>query len=310
MDEISESAPPLIERLELGDVASTALMTLACRAAETSSPDPILSDPLSAEWLAALRPALRASGAARNGPVASGRMNSDTQTYVALRARRFDRYARGFLKANPDGRVLNLGCGFDTRFERLGDAGVRVIDLDVPEIVRVRRMLGDDRGGDRLIESSVMDFVWMERAGAGRGRPVLVLAEGLLMYLEPDEFRRLVCELAATWPGCELVGEVFSSYWLHPDRRGRVDGRLRRELGFGTGAMFRSGLADGSEMESWGDGFELLEEWMHLDEAEPKLGKARKLRHFPKFRQMQWTVRYRLGREGSNVKRPKFNAEP
>lgn len=288
-----------MERLELSDVASTALMTLACRARESESENPILVDPASVEILKRLIPALAGSSNPLFQSVAAGEIDHAAQIYVSLRARRFDQYARDFLKRQPEGAVVNLGCGFDTRCFRLNDIGAEVVDLDLPEIVEVRRnLLGEGRGGSGglMLASSVMEFDWMERLDLAAGRPVLFLAEGLLMYLTPEEMKRLVLRLRDSFPGCELVGEVFNSYWLRPDARPMTDRKLRGNLHFGVGAMFKSGLSDSREMEAWGEGIEFLDDWSHFDEPEPKLGRLRTLRHFPLFRQKQWTVRYRLGR--------------
>jgi len=38
---------------------------------------------------------------------------------MALRARKYHQLSREFLMENPDGLIVSLGCGFDTRFWRL-----------------------------------------------------------------------------------------------------------------------------------------------------------------------------------------------
>ena len=58
MSQNSTIAAPLIERLALGDVASTSLMTLLCRARESESENPILVDPVSVRFLEGLMPVL------------------------------------------------------------------------------------------------------------------------------------------------------------------------------------------------------------------------------------------------------------
>ena len=295
MNDSNATELPLIDSLELNDVPATALMTLACRAAESISADPILHDPLSEEWFERLRPAIAGSRSATLRRCSSGQMNPDTQVYVALRARRFDRYVREYVQRFPGARVVNLGCGLDTRFARLQDSDCELVDLDLREMIEARRALGDLRDHAALISSSVLDLDWLDRIPAKPGDPILFLAEGLFMYLEAGETQRLVGELARRFPGSGLVCEVFNAFWLEPGRRNQVDERLRRELGFGEGAMFKSGLRDSREMESWVEGVALLDEWSHLDEPEPKLGRLRKLKHFPKFRRMQWAAFYRLG---------------
>ncbi len=283
------------DNLTLGDVPATALMTLACRVAETRSAAPILRDPLAVDWLARLKPRLQTSGIDLHERAARLSTHPETQVYVALRAREFDRLTQGFLGRHPGGTVATLGCGFDTRFDRLQGSGGRFFDLDTPEIIGLRRGLPGGDAGAAAVAGNVMDFGWMDAPALSGDGPVLFLAEGLFMYLENHEVEALAGEMCRRFPGAELVCEVFNSFWLDPLRRGEVERKLMAELCFGPGAMFCSGVADAREIAAWGDGIEILKEWMHLDEDEPKLGRLAKLRHFPRFRRRQWVVHGRLG---------------
>jgi len=43
---------------------------------------------------------------------------------VILKGREFDRFAQDFLSRHPDGVVVHIGCGLDTRFERVDNGRV------------------------------------------------------------------------------------------------------------------------------------------------------------------------------------------
>jgi O-methyltransferase involved in polyketide biosynthesis len=38
---------------------------------------------------------------------------------MSLRSKRFDKYTLDFLAKHPEGTIINIGCGLDTRFERI-----------------------------------------------------------------------------------------------------------------------------------------------------------------------------------------------
>ncbi len=59
-------------------------------------------------------------------------------------------------------------------------------------------------------------------------------------------------------------------------------------------ACFRSGIRSSREVEMWGAGIELMDEWSYFDEDEPKLGVLRYMGRFDFLRHMQWTVHVRL----------------
>lgn len=175
-----------------------------------------------------------------------------TVILVCQRAKKLDAVTRDFLTEHPDGVVLHLGCGLDSRFWRVDNGSVIWYDLDMPPVVELRRQLFTENERYHLIATSVTDLEWMGTV-TSEGRSVLVVAEGLLMYLSEAEVRRLVLRLHETFPGCRLIADVFSrltarSATQHPS--------LKR-----TGAAIGWGIDDAHELAAWIPGLRLLEEW-------------------------------------------------
>lgn len=283
-----------IESLSLGALASTGLLTLSCHAQESRSPAPILRDPGAEALFDRLLPWLSRSGDPLHRRLARGKVRASLVVYIAMRARRFDRYAREFVERHPPGCVVDLGCGLDTRFQRIDDGRLRFFDLDLPEVIALKRELVAETDRYRMIARSVLDHAWMDEVTSSLSAPPIFLAEGLFMYLPAAEVRSLVIELQRRFPGAELVFEAFASRWLTPLRRWLIDVKMQRQLGLGEGARFVSGLRDGREPEGWSDGIHLLDEWVVFDEREPKLGFLQVLRRCRAMRSTQWTVHYAL----------------
>ena len=61
-----------------------------------------------------------------------------------LRNREFDRYAQDFLRCHPEAVVVHIGCGLDSRFERVDNGQVEWYDLDLPHVIELRRKLIGD----------------------------------------------------------------------------------------------------------------------------------------------------------------------
>lgn len=175
-----------------------------------------------------------------------------TVVLVCQRAKKLDAVTRGFLSSHPDGVVLQLGCGLDTRFWRVDNDRVTWYDLDMPPVADLRRRFFTETERYHLIASSVTDLAWMD-AVAPTTQPVLVLAEGLLMYLDEADVRRLVLRLRETFPGCRLIADVFS--------RMTARAATRHPSLHSTGATLGWGLDDPHEVETWSPGVRLLEEW-------------------------------------------------
>jgi methyltransferase (TIGR00027 family) len=185
-----------------GSVEWTNLVTLYLRAHESRSERPVLGDDAAAA--AVDRIAYDFKRIRRMSFPASN------QYLVALRAKQLDDWCADFLRRQPDAVVLHLGCGLDGRAFRLAvPPSVLWFDVDQPGVIELRRRLYDDTDRHRMIGSSVTDAQWLEQLPTGR--PTLVVAEGLLMYLREDEVRQLLARLTDRFDGGEMLFDTLSA---------------------------------------------------------------------------------------------------
>lgn len=282
------------QEISLGDVAVTSLVTLYCHAIESLSENPILYDPKSVEVVARLDHILSVSGKPLERTLAKGTLDPNLVVHIALRARRYDQYVKDFLEKFPEGVVVNIGCGLDSRFFRIDNGKVYFYDLDLPEVIDLRKGFFEETDRYRMIASSVLDYGWMSVVSSRKG-PFLFMAEGVFMYLGAEDVKSLVLKLREEFPGSELVCEVFNSLWLK-GLLGRItEFKMRHEVHLGKDAVFRSGIRHSREMEEWHPAIRLLDEWSYFDSGEKKLGWLRMFSRSGIFRHIQWTVHYRLG---------------
>ncbi|MEV0230433.1 class I SAM-dependent methyltransferase [Nonomuraea sp. NPDC050786] len=188
------------EKVQLSEEKATLLATLYGRALDARSRRPILGDDLAVEAVKQIDFDFRRTGMTRALGAA-----------VALRARFIDRWAAEYLATHPDATVLHLGCGLDTRFHRLAPPPtVRWYDVDYPDVIELRGRLFPERPGHRVIASSVTDLTWLEQVPDDV--PALVVAEGLLYYLLPDDGRALLRAIVDRFPGGQFVFDAVN--WL------------------------------------------------------------------------------------------------
>ena len=85
---------------------------------------------------------------------------------------------------------MNLGCGLNASFEAVADAdAARLlwIDLDLAEVIAIRRNFYSASPHRSIIEGDVTDPRLFARLAWEPGRPAIVVAEGLLYYLGPAQ---------------------------------------------------------------------------------------------------------------------------
>src|SRR5512138_3249963 len=114
----------------LEGVSETLLMTLYVRARESQRPDAMIHDDKAVEMVNRIA-----------GDFSRLRMQRHDEIAVIMRMRKFDKHAREFLSRNPDGVVVHIGCGLDTRFERVDNGQVEWFDLDMPQVIELRKIL-------------------------------------------------------------------------------------------------------------------------------------------------------------------------
>ena len=134
-------------------VAETLLIPLYMRAKESRRDNPVLYDK-AAERLA---DSLEYDYSQFDGAKLS-------EVGCVVRGWYFDRAVRRFIEAHSRPVVVNVGCGLDTRFQRIGDGKAVFYDLDLPEVITLRRELIPEQPGNVYIEASLLG-IYLHRGG-------------------------------------------------------------------------------------------------------------------------------------------------
>ena len=132
-------------------VAETLLIPLYMRAKESRRVNPILDDK-AAERLA---DSLEYDYSQFDGAKLS-------EVGCVVRGWYFDRAVKRFIDTHPRPVVVNVGCGLDTRFQRIGNPRAVFYDLDLPEVMVLRRELIPEQTGNVYIAASLLETDWMD----------------------------------------------------------------------------------------------------------------------------------------------------
>jgi O-methyltransferase involved in polyketide biosynthesis len=258
----------------LHGVARTLLVPLACRAIESIRPDAILHDPRAVDVYNAL-------GGKPDTLLGMGKADSFV---TVMRARQFDRFTRGFLTRNPGGFVIDLGCGLDTRFDRLDDGKMEWLGVDLPEVVDLRRRLLPDRERCTTIAQSMLEISWLNEV-VRINKPVILLAEGVFPYFTSAEIKPMLLAAAECFPTGELVFDAAAPFISrHHNRTSSVLKRSETRILWDVKNPW--------DLETWG--LRLLDRWYYLDEREPRLGAFRWIRFVPFMAKANGIFHYRL----------------
>lgn len=224
-------------------VAETLLIPLYMRAKENRREHPILRD----ESAARLVENIEYDYARFDGAKLS-------ELGCVIRGWYFDHAVRRFISAHPHPVVVNVGCGLDTRYQRIGDDGKTAFyELDLPEVIALRRSLIPEPAHDRYLACSLLETDWMDelRAAHPEGDFIFVV-EGVLMYFYPEQVRAFLHHIAVRFSGGELWFDVCGTAM---SKRGVKPDSLKNHK-----AQIRSGISDGHLVERWEPRLRLLEQ--------------------------------------------------
>lgn len=226
----------MAEEITLSGVPETMLQTLYARAKESRGRGAI-HDAKAEEIIGKL--SYDFTLADRDTAMSSG---------VIARTIVLDRLTNAWLGAHPGAVVVNIACGLDTRCYRM--AGFcHWYNLDLPETIAVREKLLPESGAISQIAMSAMEDWGSEIAE--RNTPVLVLIEGLTMYLSEADVRRIFEVISNRFPQATVFVETMNPI---------VVKRVKEKSIAGSHAKFTWGIKNGAALAPLLPDFRFMEE--------------------------------------------------
>ena len=269
----------------LEGVSETLLIPLYIRACESQRPDSLIKDDLAVAMVSQIEYDFSHLKLQRHDEVA-----------LIVRTNKFDSHVRDFLMRNPQAAVVHIGCGLDTRFERMDNGLVEWFDLDLPDVIALRQKLIHNKCNRyHTLAASVLEEGWIKEVSGLKPRPFMFMAEGVLPYFEEAQVKALFLKLGEHFPGCELVCEAHTPFgnWANNLHLAHVKAQARMHWS----------LKSGKEVESWGTpstslragSIRLLDEWYYYDDEESPLKAYRWLRLIPPIAKASGIFHYQLG---------------
>lgn len=166
----------------------------------------------------------------------------DTAMHSGVIARTIvlDRLVSDFLAENPGAVVVNIACGLDTRCYRLQGYS-HWYNLDLPETIAVREKLLPESGAVSQIAMSAMEN-WggeIEETDA----PVLIVIEGLTMYLSASQVQRIFAVIGERFPRVTVFAEIMNPAMAKHFREKSIEGsHARFTFGVKNGKVLAASL--------------------------------------------------------------------
>lgn len=157
---------------------------------------------------------------------------------------------RDYLKAHPKAAVVNLGCGLDDTFSKVDNGSCLGVNIDMPDVIKVRNELLPAGGRERNIGCDLNDENWMSEIDASDG--AVFYAAGVFYYFKTENIKTLFEKMANRFPGAVVVfdacnkrgARMMTKTWLKEAGITDVD------------ALFS--LEDETELHTWNERFKSI----------------------------------------------------
>lgn len=227
------------EKVDVTGVPETMLQTLYARAKETKKSDGKIRDEIAVEIVEKLN--YDFSKADQDKAMSSG---------VIARTIVLDQMVGQYLQAHPNTIVINIACGLDTRCYRMKGKYLRWYNVDLPETMKIRSRFLTENGPVYQIAKSAMDDSYPEDI-AYQGEDVLVIIEGLTMYLCEKDILQMFSVIEKTFQKATVMVETMSPFVVKHMKEKSIEG---------SNAKFTWGVKNGKELQKLLPAFSYREE--------------------------------------------------
>lgn len=140
-----------------------------------------------------------------------------SQVGCALRANYFDGLVKEFIESHPTGVIVNVGCGLDTRFERISNQiswpeTATLYDFDLPQVIELRNTLLDSSPQNPCLSGSLFEQGWLaDLAEKHPDAEMFFIIEGVLMYFDLNEVQQAITQMVSAFANCHIAFDSSSS---------------------------------------------------------------------------------------------------
>jgi O-methyltransferase involved in polyketide biosynthesis len=222
-------------KVNLGNVQKTLLLPLWGRAVETQKKNPLLVDQTAVEIINRID---------YDFSIITKNLSEISQLGWIGRSLSFDKIIKDFIEKHPKAAIVNIGCGFDTTFERIDNGTIEWFDLDLPDVIEIRKQFIHESVRRKFIAASFFDDEWLNLLKSKKD--ILFVAAGVLYYFEEQEIMAFLDKLAAAFPKFEFAFDATSPIGIKMANK-----MVIQSSGMDEKAFLKWGLRSAKDLLQW-----------------------------------------------------------
>ena len=130
--------------------------------------------------------------------------------YMGMRSKVFDNWVKEQIEQTSNVVVLHLGCGMDSRVERINATNQEWYDVDFSEVIQERRRYYQETENYHMMENDVKDAKWLQKLP--KDKTVIVVMEGISMYLSNEELKEVLKNITEHFVKVHLLMDCYTTF--------------------------------------------------------------------------------------------------
>lgn len=214
-----------------------------------------------------------------------------TQVGTAIRVRAFDEATRAFIEREENPVIINMGCGLDTRFQRIRPEKGVFYNLDLPEVITLRDRFIEPDERNISLPYSMFDLQWIDMVRDRHPQgSFFVMAEGVFLYFATERLKPLVQAIATAFAPGELMFDACTGWGAQNSGK--------QETLKDTDTRFHMAMDDDHEPEEWASSLHLEEIQYMMKTGRSRWGLVANLASFiPTVGKAFRMLRYSIGKQ-------------
>lgn len=169
----------------------------------------------------------------------------------------FDEAIKAYLAKYPDATIVNLGCGLDTTYHRVNNGRLTWVDIDLPDVIALRREILPPSDHQQYIAKSALDYSWIDDVKKLNDH-VFIFAGGLFLFFKENEVKDLFTHLAKTFPDGELIFDNCAPHSIKSVNKNLAKSGMQN-------AKITWGVKDGKSLEKWSPHIKLISQHSYFN---------------------------------------------
>lgn len=130
--------------------------------------------------------------------------------YMGIRSAVFDDWLKQQIIDSPEAVVIHIGCGMDSRAERIDAKWHKWYDVDFATVIEERKRYYSKTLNYKMIAADVRDNEWLKNIT--EQKIALIVMEGVSMYLDTEDMQRLMQGLSEHFEAFTMLADFYTSF--------------------------------------------------------------------------------------------------